>query len=45
MNERPGGPGWVDTKPGPICDSNTFTITGDRPVDKVRRLLLYLQSH
>lgn len=36
IGERPGGEGWVDTKPGPVCDTNTFSITGDRTVDKER---------
>ncbi len=33
--DRPGGEGWVQGKAGPICDSTTFEVTGDRTVDKV----------
>ena len=36
LTERPGGEGWVQTKVGPICDTNTFSISGDRTVDKER---------
>lgn len=34
--ERPGGEGWVQGKAGPVCDSSTFEVTGDRTVDKER---------
>ena len=41
--DRPGGEGWVQGKAGPICDSTTFEVTGDRTVDKVRtRELLFV---
>ena len=36
IESRPGGEGWVQAKPGPVCDTNTFSITGDRTVDKER---------
>lgn len=35
--DRPGGEGWVQGKAGPVCDSTTFEVTGDRTVDKVSR--------
>jgi hypothetical protein len=34
LDERPGGAGWVQGKPGPTCDEKTFGIQGDRTVDK-----------
>lgn len=34
--DRPGGEGWVQGKAGPICDSTTFEVTGDRTVDMER---------
>jgi hypothetical protein len=36
LNERPGGEGWVQGKPGPVCDEKTFAVEGDRIVDKER---------
>jgi hypothetical protein len=43
VGQRPGGEGWVQGKPGPVVDSATFEVGGERVVDKER--LTQLREH